>query len=405
MMKNKIYFNNTLISITITSIILLITIISFNIYKYNKYTDNFNNKINSIVDTIINEYPDITKNEIIEILNSKDIDSNNILKDYGIDIEKESIVSNNDKLFKKYIVIDLFLLMTLIILIMIIFLKYNMNKDREIKDITNLIEQINHKNYILDIDNISEDELSILKNEIYKTTIMLKEQAENSLQDKINLKNSLSDISHQLKTPLTSIMIMLDNIIDHRDMDNKQKEKFILNIKREITNINFLVKSLLTLSKFDASAIKYINEEVLISKIIDEAVKNVLGLCDLKNIDIIINGNKTDKIYCDYRWQVEAITNILKNCVEHSNNNSKIDIFYEKNKVYTCITIRDYGCGIDEEDLNHIFERFYKGKNTHKDSIGIGLALSKTIIEENNGTIYVDSILNKGTTFIIKYFN
>lgn len=124
----------------------------------------------------------------------------------------------------------------------------------------------------------------------------------------------------------------------------------------------------------------------------------------MKNIKINFNGNKESKVKCDFKWQVEAITNILKNCIEHSNTNSKISINYEENKIYSKIEIKDEGVGIDKEDLPHIFERFYKGKNSSSDSIGIGLALTKSIIEKNNGYISINSKLNEGSIFTIKYF-
>ena len=126
-------------------------------------------------------------------------------------------------------------------------------------------------------------------------------------------------------------------------------------------------------------------------------------VCDLKNISIFTKGNDRAKINCDFMWEVEAITNIIKNCVEHSENDSKININYEQNNVYSSITIQDFAGGIDKKDLPHIFERFYKGKNASKDSVGIGLALAKTIIENDNGSITVESD-NIGSKFIIKYF-
>ena len=232
---------------------------------------------------------------------------------------------------------------------------------------------------------------------------MLKESAENSNQDKINLKKSLEDISHQLKTPLTSILILLDNLIDDQNMNIETRNDFLTDIKREIININFLVQSILKLSKFDANTIHFIKEETTLNKIIKEAVKNVSTLCDLRNIKIEINGDEDAKIICDAKWQIEAITNILKNSIEHSQDNHKIVVKYEKNNIYSNIEIQDYGEGISKKDLKHIFERFYKGENASKDSIGIGLALSKTIIEEDNGTISVESNEN-GTKFTIKYY-
>lgn len=232
---------------------------------------------------------------------------------------------------------------------------------------------------------------------------MLKEVAENSKQDKIKLKDSLSDISHQLKTPLTSVTILVDNIIENPDMEEQTRIEFAKDIKREIVNINFLVQSLLKLSKLDANSVKFINEDVEIEKLIKESIKNVAVLSDLKNVLIKVGGDKKSKVYCDFKWQVEAITNILKNAIEHSQINSNIQINYEHNKVYSKIEIIDSGIGISKKDLPHIFERFYKGENSSSESVGIGLALAKSIIESNNGNIYVESDFGKGTKFIIKY--
>ena len=249
---------------------------------------------------------------------------------------------------------------------------------------------------------MSEDELSILKNELYKVTIKLKEDAENSKQAKKDLKDTLADISHQLKTPITSILIILDNIIDNPDMDKNTREDFIRDIKRELLNMNFLALNLLKLSKLDSNTVHFIKKEVSLDEIVTSSIKNVSPLCDLKNITIIKNLEPGIKINCDLNWQVEAITNILKNCVEHSKENSKIDITTATNKVYHSIKIRDYGTGISKKDLPHIFERFYKGAGGSANSIGIGLSLAKKIIESNDGLINVETGPD-GTTFTIKY--
>ena len=190
---------------------------------------------------------------------------------------------------------------------------------------------------------MSEDELSILKNEIYKTTIMLKESAENSNKDKMNLKKSLEDISHQLKTPLTSILVMLDNIIEDPDMDINVRNDFVRDIKRNVVNINFLVQALLKLSKFDANTVHFIKKEYNLRSIVDESIKNVSTLCDLRNINIELNIKNDSKFMCDSKWQIEAITNILKNAVDHSKNNSTVTINLSNNNVYSMIEIIDKG--------------------------------------------------------------
>ncbi len=403
-MKNKIEFKRAIVISCLTIILISVIFQLVLIYQYKAYTNNFNKKIEMIITNVESQYPGIDINEIMKIINNETDEKTDIFKEYGINLEKDSIIIKNDKLFIKFLIINLCLIVGLAFIVLIIFIKYNNSKDKKLQEITKYIEEINNKNYKLDIEDNTEDELSILKNEIYKTTVMLKEVAENSVKDKVNLKDSLSDISHQLKTPLTSMSIMVDNIMDNPEMDSKTRNEFIKDIRREIININFLVNSLLKLSKLDANSVYFINKEVYVEEIILESIKNVSVLCDLKNIDILVDGNKQIKINCDLKWQVEAITNILKNCVEHSKDNSKIEIFYEENNVYTKIEIKDYGVGIDKEDLTHIFERFYKGKNSSNESVGIGLALSKSIIENNNGYIGVESEIRKGSLFIIKYF-
>lgn len=402
-MKNKIELKKMCITSCIVIIIFLITF-SILIYKqYKTYTYNFNQKIAGIIDNVLEKYPDIEKREIVEILNSSDKTNNEILREYGIELDKDSVILENNTDFQKFIIIDVSTLIVFILILSIIVFKYNHSESKKINEITKYIEEIKRGNYKLNIEENTEDELSILKNELYKITIMLKEVAENSQKDKTTLKDSLSDISHQIKTPITSILIMLDNILSDENMPEDIKKDFIKDIKREIVNIKFLVESILKLSKIDSNSIKFIKKEVFIKDIINEAVKNVSMLSELKNIEIIVSGDDSIKTICDLKWQVEAITNILKNCIEHSYENKKIYINYNQNNMYTELKIEDNGTGIDAKDLPHIFERFYKGKNSSSDSVGIGLALSKSIIESNNGYIQVDSELNKGTTFIIKY--
>ena len=414
MMANKIKLKKYLLCTLIVSLVLIIDCITLNIYEYKTYTYDVNEKVSAIINKVLEKYPDVSKNDIVEILNSEysedskeDVNdrkelSDTLLKEYGIDVEKEAIVLENDRKQRKFLVINALFLLDAFVIIVIIFLTYNKKKDKEISEITSYIEAINKKNYALSIDDMSEDELSILKNEVYKTTIMLKEIADNSLKDKKDLKKSMEDISHQLKTPITSILVMLDNLIDDEDMDKEIRDEFIRDIKRNVVNINFLVQAILKLSKFDANTIHFIKEDRLLKDIVDDSIKNVSALCDLRNISIEVAGDDSASIVCDFRWQVEAVINILKNCIEHSKDNDKIEVNYEINNVYALISIRDYGEGIAKEDLPHIFERFYKGQNSSSDSVGIGLALSKTIIEEDKGTVIVDSD-ERGTRFTIKY--
>lgn len=400
-MKNKVN-KKTLIFIIITSVFSLVLFGLLLNYQYKTYTINYNNKINSLINEVINKYPEVNESDLVGILNSESEDD--LLNKYGIN-DKSSSVIENDKLFKKYLFIDLSILFIIIITLYVYFVINKSKRTKKINKIIELISKINKRNFDIDIEDYTEDELSILKQEVYKTSLMLRSEADNSLKDKLNLKDSLSDISHQLKTPLTSITIMIDNILDNEEMDTKTKRKFLISIKREIININFLVQNLLKLSKFDANVIKFDKEEVLIKDIIDEAIKKVSALSELKGVSIKVSGDKGSTIKCDFMWEVEALSNIIKNSIEHIEGEGFIEVNYTKNKVYTRILIRDNGIGINEDDLPYIFDRFYKGKNSSKDSVGIGLALSKSIIEKDNGSISVKSTPKIGTIFTIKYFD
>ena len=395
-MKNKT-IKKYILSLIILLILNVSLIFILNRYEYKMYTKNYNDKINTIITNIKNKYPDIEESDIIEIINSEE-DSEDILSNYGI-----NSITKNDKVNNKITIISLIIIITFDSLIILIFYLYDKNKSKKIKEITKMISKINNRQFDIDINDFNEGELSILKNEISKTTIMLRQVADNSVKDKLNLKDSLGDISHQLKTPLTSITIMIDNILDNPDMDEKTRKKFLVNIKREILNINFLVMSLLKLSKFDANVVKFNKDSVYLKDIINESIKNVSMIKELKNITIKVSGDDNIKLLCDFKWQVESITNILKNSIEHTNEYGTVEVNYSENKLYTRILIKDNGKGIDSDDLPHIFDRFYKSKNDSDDSFGIGLSLSKTIIEKEDGSITVKSTPNIGTIFTIKY--
>lgn len=373
-------------------------------YQYYRYTQNFNHKIARIVSKLEESYPDIEKSEWMEVLNTNEEEQETSFHEYGIDLINDSLILENDRYFIYFTIFNLGMFTFLVLVIYLFFIQYHRKKDRKLKEITEYIRQINRQNYQIDMDDHTEDELSILKSEIYKTTILLKETAQNSYQDKVNLKKSLSDISHQLKTPLTSIHILLDNLLTGEHISDKVKKEFLKDIKRETTNVQFLIEALLKLSKLDADTIHFINQEEMVEEVINDAIKKVELLAELKEITIQRkSANPNSKIICDKKWQVEAITNILKNSIEHSDVHSTITLSYEQNKLYTSIKIQDTGKGIHSKDLPHIFERFYVGKNSSSHGVGIGLALAKSMIEKNGGKITVFSKEGKGTTFLLRY--
>ena len=363
-----------------------------------------NDTINQLVNILLEKYPDVSEKEVAEILNNKTeyTDNSEFLNKYGIYPEKDWVSYNNQGSYK-YVILSVSVCIAFGLAFAVLFLGYLKIQKKQTMDIAKRIERINLGDYSLQIDENSEDELSLLDNQIYRTTVKFREQAENSRKDKENLQKSLSDISHQLKTPLTSIIVMVENILDDDDMPLEIRREFLNDIKHNTNTISFLVQSLLKLSKLDAEAVKFRYEQVEVKSIVDECIKNTAVMAEILGVrletdcnDIILN--------CDRKWLCEAVTNIIKNCIEHSQNGN-IKITADQNKLYTKISIKDNGSGITKEDLPHIFERFYKGKNSSDDSVGIGLSLAKTIIEKQGGYISVSSELNKGSEFVIKFFN
>lgn len=398
---------SSVIIICIISIIGILAMIVATKYEYDRYREEYNTVIFEIIGNIKEKYPNISDEEIAVILNGeKDQESINegkaLLERYGIDSSKSAIL-NMENVYNQSLILNSLIILMLLLLIILVNIIYKYKEKKEINKITKYIRDINDKNYELKIKENTEDELTNLRNELYKITLMLRQQAENSEKDKENLAISLSDISHQIKTPLTSITIMLDEIKENSDMDELTKQKFLFEISRQIEQISFLTISLLKLSKLDAEAIKFNNQNIKIENLINDAIETLEIPIEIKKQNLIKNIEKDCCVQGDYKWTLEAITNILKNCIEHTGEGKSIYVNAKNTNMYTELEIRDEGEGIDEEDIKHIFERFYKGKNSGENSFGIGLALSKSILENQGATINCYSKLGEGTSFKIRW--
>ena len=398
--------------------------------SYNLQIQAYNESVYELIGVIKENYPEISDEEIISMLNGKD---NNTYLEIGKKLaQKYGITENAPAILKleetqsNTIIYSSAVIGILILAIIVIWLVSRIIQKRKIDGITKYIREINNRNYELKIKENAEDELSNLRNELYKITLMLKEEAENSKKDKKFLAKSLSDISHQIKTPLTSISIMLDEIKDNENMDEETRQRFIFEISRQVEQISFLTIALLKLSKLDSGTVEFEKSKYRLDELVQNAIKNLEIPLEIKNIQVETNfeeykndkekdqNNNSDKndelnkesleIIGDYRWTLEAVTNIIKNCIEHSKEHTKLYIQIKVTHVYTELIIKDEGEGIDEKDLKHIFERFYKGKNSSENSFGIGLALSKTILEKQNASISCSSTLHKGTTFKIYFY-
>lgn len=401
-MKSIKKFKNIILEELIVTIVLIVVIIVISKYQYNNYRQIINVKTSEIISEVKDKYPNVEETEIIRILKNDNINSQkDFIKDYGYD-ENSTYIKMIEKNEKDSMIINCLIIATFGIIQIAIIIFYKNEQKNKINEINSYLAQLNKENYTLKINDNEEDELSKLRNELYKSTILLKEVADGNEKDKKQLSDSLADISHQLKTPLTSIRIMLDNITENPNMDEETKKEFLQDISKQIDWISSLVVSLLKISRFDAGAIKMNDKEICIDELINDIINNLSILIDIKNIDVVINIDKKLKINLDYNWQKEALTNIIKNAIEHSKENSKIYISVESSSLFLKIRIKDEGEGISKEDKKHIFERFYKS-NKSTDSIGIGLALAKTIIEKDNGYIKVISNEGEGTIFEIEY--
>ncbi|OMD94962.1 HAMP domain-containing sensor histidine kinase [Paenibacillus sp. FSL R10-2796] len=274
---------------------------------------------------------------------------------------------------------------------------------REIEKLSGYLRQISSGNYSLDVRDNQEGELSILKNDIYKVTLMLSEQRLLLQEDKIKLTNAISDISHQLKTPLTSMTVMADLLSDP-DLDVEKRIEFTRKISLQLDRIGWLVSSLLKFSKIDAGTIQFKKDSIKVKKLVQKSMEPILIPMDIKEQRIQIEGEDATSFIGDCNWTTEAMINILKNCVEHTPAGGEIAISFAENTLFTEIVITDNGKGIPKAEIPFIFKRFYKGTNANEDSVGIGLALAQSIITEQNGTIDVVSEVGKGTQFRIKFY-
>lgn len=401
--KNKKAVKYIILCIITTVVSIIIMLITTKVQ--NKiYIEQLNKQIALIIGEIQAEYPDFDDKKIIDILNdtSNYEKGKQVLKKYGI-TDEQSASLEIEKNQNTSLYINIGIISGSFIIYIIIFIIYLRQRQKKINELDMYIQKVSRKDYSINIEESSEDELNSLKNSLYKITVMLKEEAENKKMQNEAILKSVSDISHQLKTPLTSIQILLDNISESKGMNEETRNRFIMEVIRQIKGMNFLILSLLKLSKLEAGVVEFENEEVDLNKLLKEIINNLEVLAELKQIEIKLKVSKKITINGDYNWNKEAIQNIIKNAIEHSNENKKVTIQLEENNVYVSLKIIDEGQGIEKEDLKNIFNRFYKTTNSNENSIGIGLSLSKSIIEKQNGYISVESTIGEGTTFTIKY--
>lgn len=394
-------FIRRFIILVFTALILCsgVTSLTLNLIKEKVVENN-----QAIIGNILTDRPELEE-EIIDIITQGNSKENielgrKILDKYNynsnITLKNEPIINES----MKYIFnINCIFICIILMLCMILTLSCFKKIYDDIKDMTDYAYNSSEgRNFEMKNRN-QEGQIGLLKTELIKMTNILKEKVEILNNEKIFLNNTISDISHQLKTPMTSLIILND--LMYEDLRKETKIEFLDKIKSQLNRMEWLVKSILKLSKVEAKVINFEKKEVKINELIKRSVAPSLIPMEIKNIKLSIDGDENTSYIGDINWSSEAFVNIIKNCIEHTPQGGKIDINYAQNPLYCEVVIKDSGEGIDKKDLPHIFKRFYKGKTSKEDSVGIGLAMAKSIIESQNGDIYVESEINKGTEFHI----
>ena len=409
-------------SLLLTGVVLVVGVVvymSWISWYTHKYKNIENTYIRCIMENVISQYPDFDMEEVAIILNKSysELESSTTSEEFDSILRKNGITDNTfyikdmSDIRNVNIIVSTLIIGVMSVLFIICFYIYLRRRKNAIVQLQDYMDKISRGNYELEINDNSEDELSSLKNSLYKIMVYMKEQADSARIKKVMLAQSVSDISHQLKTPLTSTQILLDNLNDNPDMEYATRKKFIYEALNQVNGMSWMIVTILKLSRIDAGVVEFNNENISINKIIEEAVGNLEVIAEIKNVNIEKyidnhNENKLNKsdIYIngDYNWNREALQNIIKNAIEHSNDKGTVKINITDNDVYTAVYITNRGDKLSDQRQKQIFERYYSEAKYEDNSMGIGLPLAKAVIEKQGGYISVKSD-DEETVFIVKY--
>ena len=396
----KIFLITIICIITIFSSILIIS------YTKNHYNEQLYKTLNTYLTKIHKDYPEIEEEIIKDIFNKAQAnnkeETENILKKYGVEVQNiEEIIGNHNFIQENFLKI-LYIYIIGITCIILVFIYYNKKQKKKMQELEKYCQEIIRGEENLELKAQEEGLDSILKNNIYDMTMMLKEKNKDLQESNQKTDKLIADISHQLKTPLTSLNLMNDLL--YTDLPEEKKKEFLDNSSKELEKINWLIKTLLNIAKLDSKTIILKKDFYNAKEMLEEIINNFATMCEVYKSNITLTVKEDNQIYCDKKWTSEAISNIIKNSIEHKGKNIKIQI--EENKIYTQITIIDDGEGIFPKDISHIFDRFYKAENSKSESLGLGLAFAKSIIKNQDGEIRVQSKKenNSWTKFTIKLY-
>ncbi|HHV39402.1 MAG TPA: HAMP domain-containing histidine kinase [Tepidimicrobium sp.] len=404
MLRNKEFKSIIIKLVILQSIFTLITFLGFNLVM-DKINISIIERDTALIGNIIKDSPELEKRIVPYI--TKEVPKENIavgqdvLRSYGysLKMDKKYQPLLKDIGYNLSIFVSLLIFLSIIPLGMLIMIEYR-KIYRKIEIISNAAERVVEGDFSVYLKEEGEGAFNILHHQFNQMANRLENTLDTLKKEKKFLKNSISDISHQLKTPLASLVIFNDLLLENEDMELKDRKVFLEKTKAQLERMEWLIINLLKIARIEAGAVQFKMERVNFKDVLDIALETLDER--LKNQLLKIEGDIEGGFYGDRNWTGEALINIIKNSTEHSRG--KIEIILEETPVFSNITIRDNGEGIDKKHLPHIFKRFYKVSNQVKpDSIGIGLNLSKLIIESQGGTISVKSSRDFGTEFTVTF--
>ena len=395
MKRNKIVFLLVLLFFFLLGLFL-----TFSLFDRAKRELVLNNQ--TVVMNLLENHPELEGEIVDSLKNIQDVYDASVLGKYGLTslTSLEYLPRIHD--LKMTFLFVFFAYFGLFVLIVWIFFKRNeRQRKKEIAKIDDYLFSLLSEQIKVDLKDFKTGDLATLQNDLMKVTSRLKNALESSTKDKMELSKTLADISHQLKTPLTSLLILNDNL--SYDIDEETKKKFLKKQEQIILHLKELIISLLKVSQIESGMIVLKKEKVSLQKILENVFDALDLLLVAKNIEIQFNSETKGMILGDATWLMEAFLNIVKNACEHSYENGKIVVSVSENPMYTEVVITDFGKGIAKQDLKHIFERFYK-TSSDKESIGIGLNLTKSILTRSGATITCKSEVGKYTSFVVHFY-
>lgn len=274
---------------------------------------------------------------------------------------------------------------------------------KEIRILSQQLDEILHEGGGVELRHCHEGDVEILRDELQKMILRLEEQAELLEKEKMSLADSLADISHQIRTPLTTLNLLVERLKKNTG-DSSSRQNLLREAEQMLGRIQWLVTSLLRLSKLDAGAIVLKPQKIVLSSFFQEVMKPFAVSMDVRGQSLEVSGDRNTEVQGDYNWTMEAIGNVVKNSLEYTPEGGRLLIDWVDNPLFTEIKITDSGKGIPKEDIPHLFERFYRGKNAGNHSFGIGLSLSRAILSQENAVIYAQNAFPMGAQFVIRFY-